>query len=46
MILASDVPISNVALDVGCASPQHFASLFKKFVGETPTAWRKRMASG
>ena len=46
MMLASDVPISNVALDVGCASPQHFASLFKKFVGETPTAWRKRMASG
>lgn len=46
MMLASDVPISNVALDVGCASPQHFASLFKKIVGETPTAWRKRMASG
>lgn len=46
MMLASDVPVSNVALDVGCASPQHFASLFKKLVGETPTAWRKRMASG
>jgi AraC-like DNA-binding protein len=46
MMLASDVPVSNVAMDVGCASPQHFASLFKKFVGETPTAWRKRMASG
>lgn len=46
MMLASDVPVSNVALDVGCASPQHFASLFKRFVGETPTAWRKRMASG
>lgn len=45
-MLASDVPVSNVALDVGCASPQHFASLFKKIVGETPTAWRKRMASG
>jgi AraC-like DNA-binding protein len=44
MMLASDVPISNVAMDVGCASPQHFASLFKKFVGETPTAWRRRMA--
>jgi transcriptional regulator GlxA family with amidase domain len=46
MMLASDVPISNVALDVGCASPQHFASLFKKHVGETPTAWRQRMARG
>lgn len=46
LMLASDVPVSNVAMDVGCASPQHFASLFKKHVGETPTAWRKRMASG
>lgn len=46
LMLASDVPVSNVAMDVGCASPQHFASLFKKHVGETPTAWRKRMAPG
>lgn len=44
MLLDSDVPISTIALDVGCASPQHFASLFKKHVGETPTDYRRRLA--
>jgi AraC-like DNA-binding protein len=43
MLTDTDAPITTIAIDIGCASPQHFSSLFRKVVGETPTAWRKKM---
>lgn len=43
MLTDTDAPITTIALDIGCASPQHFSSLFRKVVGETPTTWRKKM---
>ena len=44
MLLETDQAITAIAIDVGCASPQHLSTLFKKHVGETPTAWRARTA--
>ena len=38
--------ISAIALEVGCASLQHFSTLFRKATGETPSQWRARRRSG
>ncbi len=32
--------LTAVAVEVGCASLQHFSSLFRKLVGESPSTWR------
>jgi len=37
----SDVTITNLALDLGFSSSQHFASTFKRMVGVTAGAFRK-----
>jgi AraC-like DNA-binding protein len=39
---ASDDPLTVIALEVGFASPQHFSALFRRAVGESPSAWRAR----
>lgn len=41
-MLAGDEPLTAIALDVGCASLQHFNALFKSRTGESPSAWRSR----
>ena len=41
MLLDSDAPITTIAYDVGCASPQHFSSLFRRLVGVSPSDFRK-----
>lgn len=42
MLIDSDAPITTIALDVGCSSPQHFSALFRRLVGQTPSAFRSR----
>lgn len=42
MLLDTDAPITTIALDVGCSSPQHFSALFRRLVGETPSQFRSR----
>jgi AraC-like DNA-binding protein len=32
--------LTTIALEVGCASPQHFSALFRRLTGESPSAWR------
>jgi AraC-like DNA-binding protein len=39
LLAASDTPLTEVAYDVGCASPQHFSTLFRRVAGMTPSAW-------
>jgi AraC-like DNA-binding protein len=41
MLLDSDAPVTTIALEVGCATPQHFAALFRRFYGVSPSAWRR-----
>ena len=42
MLLDSAAQLTTVALEVGCASLQHFSALFRKHTGESPSAWRAR----
>jgi AraC-like DNA-binding protein len=42
LLLESDAKLTSVAVEVGCASLQHFSSLFRKMTGESPSAWRAR----
>ena len=42
MLLDPDKPLTTIALECGCASLQHFNTLFRKRVGELPSAWRTR----
>lgn len=42
LLVDGDAPLTNIALEVGCASLQHFSALFRKHVGESPSRWRKR----
>jgi len=45
LLLETNYDIKRVAIDVGCASQQHFSGLFRKMTGETPTQWRLRRQS-
>jgi AraC-like DNA-binding protein len=40
MIVETDHTLSQIALDVGCRSLQHFSTLFRRMTGETPSQWR------
>lgn len=42
LMLDSDAPLTTIALEVGCASLQHFSALFRKLTGVSPSAWRER----
>jgi len=44
MLIETDAPLTKIALDVGCASLQHFSALFRKHVGVAPGKWRKERA--
>jgi AraC-like DNA-binding protein len=42
LLVESDSAITEIAYDVGCASPQHFSTLFRRVTGQVPSAWRTR----
>ena len=41
----SSAPLTAIAFEVGCGTPQHFSTLFRRLVGESPSAWRARQRS-
>lgn len=43
-MLATRDPLTNIAMDVGCASLQHFSALFRRLTGEPPSSWRNKHA--
>jgi AraC-like DNA-binding protein len=45
MMLTGEAKLTTIALEVGCASLQHYSSLFRRATGISPSAWRKRHAS-
>jgi AraC family transcriptional regulator len=45
LMLSTDVPLAQIALDCGLADQAHFSRLFRKVVGECPRAWRRARAS-
>ncbi len=44
-LTATDRSIAAIANDLGIATAQHFATLFRRETGMSPTAWRKRHPS-
>lgn len=38
---ASDEPVTKIAADLGYATSQHFATVFRRIVGRSPTEWRR-----
>jgi transcriptional regulator GlxA family with amidase domain len=38
--------LGAVAVEIGCASQQHFSTLFKRLTGESPSAFRTRTTEG
>jgi AraC-like DNA-binding protein len=42
LLVETDSPLTEIAYDVGCASPQHFSTLFRRVTGQVPSAWRAR----
>jgi len=42
LMLATDDPISQIALASGFADQAHLSKQFRRVVGETPSAWRRR----
>ena len=41
-MLAGDESLTAIAIDVGCASTQHFSVAFRKATGLSPSEWRAR----
>jgi AraC-like DNA-binding protein len=45
LMLASEENLTAIALEVGCASLQHYSALFRRLTGVSPSTWRKRFSS-
>jgi AraC-like DNA-binding protein len=41
LMLSTDAPLSQIALECGLADQAHFSRLFRRTVGESPRAWRR-----
>jgi AraC-like DNA-binding protein len=42
LMLATQDPLSEIALRCGFADQAHLSKLFRRWMGETPNAWRRR----
>ena len=45
LMLATDKALSEIAAECGLADQPHFTRLFRRFVGESPGAWRRVRAN-
>jgi AraC-like DNA-binding protein len=41
LMLATDAPLGQIALECGLADQAHLSRLFKHVVGDSPAAWRR-----
>jgi AraC family transcriptional regulator len=40
MLVGTDLPVVEIALSVGFQTQSHFTTVFKRFAGQPPLAWR------
>ena len=45
LMLSTDAPLSQIALECGLADQAHFSRLFRRIAGESPRAWRRARVS-
>ncbi len=45
LMLSTDKSLSEIAAECGLADQPHFTRLFRRFVGESPAAWRRARAN-
>ncbi|MGH7289456.1 MAG: helix-turn-helix transcriptional regulator [Myxococcota bacterium] len=45
LLAETDLKITSIALQVGCASLQHFSAFVRRLTGQTPSAWRAKLRS-
>jgi AraC family transcriptional regulator len=45
MMLRTSAPLGRIAMDCGMADQAHFNKLFRRFIGESPGAWRRARVS-
>lgn len=45
LMLSSDAPLSEIALNCGLADQAHLTRVFRRVVGESPRAWRRARSS-
>ena len=45
LMLSTDASLSDIALDCGLADQSHLTRLFRRIVGESPSAWRRARIS-
>ncbi|XSG82965.1 MAG: AraC family transcriptional regulator ligand-binding domain-containing protein [Methyloligella sp. ZOD6] len=43
LLKESGVPITAIAFELGYSDPAHFTRAFRRWTGETPQAWRRRL---
>jgi AraC family transcriptional regulator len=43
LMLADNAPLSEIAQNCGMADQAHFSRLFRRVVGQSPSAWRRSM---
>jgi len=44
LLTRSSTPVTEIAFEAGFASSQYFSTVFRKYVGQTPVAYRKEQA--
>jgi len=42
LLSETELSLTQVAYEVGCASPQHFSAMFRRVTGQSPSQWRAR----
>jgi AraC-like DNA-binding protein len=45
LMLSSDAPLSEIAINCGFADQAHFSRQFRRTTGYTPSTWRRERAS-
>jgi AraC family transcriptional regulator len=45
LMLTTEDPLNHIALACGLADQAHLSKLFRRWIGETPSAWRRRNLS-